>query len=69
MIMEPFPQSMEHQERMKLASVIAERLMRRYGESVKAVGLYGSLARGEDGPCSDLITPFISLQSKIGRMT
>jgi kanamycin nucleotidyltransferase len=39
---------------MKLAQMIAERLMERYGTSVKAIGLYGSLARNEDGPYSDI---------------
>jgi kanamycin nucleotidyltransferase len=45
---------MEHQQRMMLAQTIANRLIIRYGESVKAIGLYGSLARGEDGPYSDV---------------
>ncbi|MFL5629162.1 MAG: nucleotidyltransferase domain-containing protein [Ktedonobacteraceae bacterium] len=52
--MYPFPQPMNHQQRMRLAQAIAERLISRYGESVKALGLYGSLARNEDGPYSDI---------------
>jgi kanamycin nucleotidyltransferase len=45
---------MEHQQRMELAQMIAERLIARYGKVVKAIGLYGSLARNEDGPYSDI---------------
>jgi kanamycin nucleotidyltransferase len=52
--MYPVPQPMEHQQRMELAQMIAERLISRYGKSVKAIGLYGSLARNEDGPYSDI---------------
>ncbi len=52
--MEQIPYPIEHQERMKLANIIAERLMKRYDESVKAIGLYGSLTRNEDGPYSDI---------------
>ncbi len=39
---------------MELAQRIAERLIVRYEKSVKAIGLYGSLARNEDGPYSDI---------------
>ncbi len=52
--MYPAPQPIEHQQRMKLAHMIVERLVARYGTSVKAIGLYGSLARNEDGPYSDI---------------
>src|SRR5579885_1170199 len=52
--MSPFPQPIEHEQRMQLAHKIAERLLAKYGASVKAIGLYGSLARNEDGPFSDI---------------
>jgi kanamycin nucleotidyltransferase len=52
--MYPVPEPMEHQQRMELAQMIAERLIARYGKVVKAIGLYGSLARNEDGPYSDI---------------
>ncbi len=52
--MYPVPEPMEHQQRMDLAQMIAERLIARYGKLVKAIGLYGSLARNEDGPYSDI---------------
>jgi kanamycin nucleotidyltransferase len=45
---------MEHQQRMELAQMITKRLIIRYGKVVKAIGLYGSLARNEDGPYSDI---------------
>jgi kanamycin nucleotidyltransferase len=52
--MEAGPQPMAHQRREELARAIAERLLKRYGAGVKAIGIYGSLARGEDGPFSDI---------------
>jgi kanamycin nucleotidyltransferase len=52
--MYPVPEPMEHHQRMQLAQMIAERLIARYGKVVKAIGLYGSLARNEDGPYSDI---------------
>jgi kanamycin nucleotidyltransferase len=52
--MYPTPEPMEHQQRMDLAGKIADRLIARYGTSVKAIGLYGSVARNEDGPYSDI---------------
>jgi kanamycin nucleotidyltransferase len=52
--MSPNPEPMDHQQRMDLAGKIAERLTARYEAAVKAIGLYGSLARNEDGPYSDI---------------
>jgi kanamycin nucleotidyltransferase len=52
--MYPAPEPMEHQQRMELAQMIAKRLIARYGKVVKAIGLYGSLARNEEGPYSDI---------------
>ncbi len=52
--MYPYPQPMDHQQRLRLAQTIAERLTARYSTSVKAIGLYGSLARNQDGPYSDV---------------
>lgn len=52
--MYPSPQPITHEQRMRLAHKIADRLMVKYGASVKAIGLYGSLARHEDGPFSDI---------------
>lgn len=52
--MYPDLQPMDHQQRLRLAEKIAARLRERYGLSVKAIGLYGSLARNQDGPYSDI---------------
>ncbi|HEX4203877.1 MAG TPA: kanamycin nucleotidyltransferase C-terminal domain-containing protein [Ktedonobacteraceae bacterium] len=52
--MHPVPEPMEHQQRIELAQMIAQRLIVRHGKLVKAIGLYGSLARNEDGPYSDV---------------
>jgi kanamycin nucleotidyltransferase len=45
---------MTHDERWALAERIAARLRQNYGENLLALGLYGSLARGSDGPFSDI---------------
>lgn len=52
--MSPDPQPMDHQQRLKLAQKIAGRLIARYNTSLKAIGLYGSVARNQDGPYSDI---------------
>jgi kanamycin nucleotidyltransferase len=48
------PQPMERERRLELAYRIAERVQRHYRERTLAVGIYGSLARGSDGPYSDI---------------
>lgn len=48
------PQPMTQAERMALAHEIANRARELYDNQLLAVGLYGSLARGTDGPYSDL---------------
>lgn len=45
---------MDHHQRLKLAQKIAGRLTARYNSSLKAIGLYGSVARNQDGPYSDI---------------
>ena len=52
--MPPDPQPMDHQQRLELAWRIAGRLVARYNASLKAIGLYGSAARNQDGPYSDM---------------
>ena len=49
---DPRPQSRER--RLALARQIARRLAEVHGPALKAVGVYGSTARGTDGPYSDL---------------
>jgi kanamycin nucleotidyltransferase len=48
------PQPLPHTQRMAIAHEIAQRLKERFPLEVFAIGLYGSLAREEDGPYSDI---------------
>lgn len=48
------PQPHSHEQRMALAHEIAERLTEVHADALKAVGIYGSTARGTDRPYSDL---------------
>lgn len=48
----PFPMSRE--SRLEIAEEIKERVLETHGERVKAIGIYGSMGRGSDGPYSDL---------------
>jgi len=48
------PEAIERTRRLELAYEIAERAQRHYGGTVLAIALYGSLARGSDGPYSDI---------------
>jgi kanamycin nucleotidyltransferase len=45
---------MTHERRWALAEHIAGELRAHYGAQLLALGVYGSLARGEDGPYSDI---------------
>jgi kanamycin nucleotidyltransferase len=48
------PQPIERGQRFETALAIADRIHQHYGERVLAIGLYGSVARGADGPYSDI---------------
>lgn len=48
------PQAQESIERIKMLDRIVAALHEQYGDALLAIGLYGSLARGEDGPYSDI---------------
>ncbi len=48
------PQALSRPQRMTIAHEIAERVKERFHSEVLAIGLYGSLAREEDGPYSDI---------------
>jgi kanamycin nucleotidyltransferase len=48
------PQPLSHTERWALAEGIAQELHTHYGTRLLALGVYGSLARGNDGPYSDI---------------
>jgi nucleotidyltransferase-like protein len=44
----------DHDERLRLAADLTERLLDRHGAAIVAVGVHGSVARGDDGQESDL---------------
>jgi len=48
------PQPLSHEQRIALAKDITERILAVHGEYVLAIGIYGSTARGTDGPYSDV---------------
>ncbi len=48
------PQPHTHAERLAHAHQIAAQLQAHFGNELLAIGLYGSLARGTDGPYSDI---------------
>ena len=48
------PQIMQHTNRVDLANRLAEKLRAHYTGALLALGIYGSLARGSDGPYSDI---------------
>lgn len=48
------PQPITHEERLANAQKIASQLLAKFGNEVRAIGAYGSLARGTDGPYSDI---------------
>lgn len=52
MVMGPF--STTREEKWAMAHQIRDRWLERYAQAVRAIGVYGSLARGTDGPFSDI---------------
>ena len=48
------PQFYIHQERIQRVNEIAAQLRGHFGARLLALGLYGSVARGTDGPYSDI---------------
>jgi hypothetical protein len=44
----------DHDERLRLAADLTERLIGRHGAAIVAVGVHGAVARGDDGQESDL---------------
>jgi kanamycin nucleotidyltransferase len=49
-----YPEAIEHTQRLDNAYQIAQSLQAHYGRRLLALGIYGSLARGADGPYSDI---------------
>jgi kanamycin nucleotidyltransferase len=52
--MQTGPQPFTHDERLARAEAIAAQFRAKFGKKIRAIGLYGSLARGTDGPYSDI---------------
>ena len=50
----PYPAPTTREEKMKLVAQIKDRLLQLHGDAILAIGLYGSLAQGIDGPYSDI---------------
>jgi kanamycin nucleotidyltransferase len=48
------PQPMDHEDRLALAKEIAGRFQAHFGDDVRAIGIYGSLARNTDTAYSDI---------------
>lgn len=48
------PQPISAEQRRQNAQAIAQTLQAHYGERLLALGIYGSLGRGKDGPYSDI---------------
>ena len=48
------PVEISRQERLATCYEIADRLQEVYGEQIIAIGVYGSVSRGTDGPYSDI---------------
>lgn len=48
------PRKKTSDERMQIAHSIAQQVIAKYGANVRAIGIYGSLARKTDGPFSDI---------------
>ncbi|MCZ8524052.1 MULTISPECIES: ANT(4')-I family aminoglycoside nucleotidyltransferase [Paenibacillus] len=48
------PATISRTERLQICHEIASRLHEVYGEKILAIGVYGSVARGTDGPFSDI---------------
>jgi|GEM_PF-6546397 len=50
----PYPAPTTRGEKMRLVAQIKDRLLQLHGDAILAIGLYGSLAQGIDGPYSDI---------------
>lgn len=46
--------ALTHEERLDIASAIADKIVEKYGDRVSAIAIYGSVAKGEDSAHSDL---------------
>lgn len=49
-----YPSATSRQEKLDFAKEVATRLQEKFGDTILAIGIYGSLAQGTDGPYSDI---------------
>ncbi len=45
---------MTHEERLQIAREVAQKILEKHSDNITAIAIYGSTAKGEDGPHSDL---------------
>lgn len=50
----PFPSPTTREEKSAFVNRVQNRLLELYGDAIAAIGLYGSVGRGTDGPYSDI---------------
>ena len=50
----PYPAATTREEKMNIIHQIKDRLLQLHGDSILAIGLYGSIAQKIDGPYSDI---------------
>ncbi|WP_456276360.1 kanamycin nucleotidyltransferase C-terminal domain-containing protein [Bacillus sp. AK128] len=50
----PYPRPTSREEKIDMIDKIKDRLLKVYGDEVLAIGAYGSIALGTDGPYSDI---------------
>src|ERR671921_3039946 len=56
----------DHDERLRLAADLTERLLDRHKAGIVAVGVHGSVARGDDGEESDLDLAVVTTGPEVG---
>ncbi len=54
---------MTHEDRLAVARDLAQRILKKYGDAVLGIAIYGSVARGADTPYSDIELKVITTDS------
>lgn len=49
-----YPAPTTRKEKLEMANQIKNKLLNRFKESILAIGVYGSIGHGTDGPYSDI---------------
>ncbi|WP_123040978.1 kanamycin nucleotidyltransferase C-terminal domain-containing protein [Cohnella candidum] len=52
--MQPYPVPTTREQKLAFARSVKDRLLSLHGDAILAIGIYGSLGRGTDGPYSDI---------------